>query len=368
MQNIDLSRGDASDVVLHTINTLKRLGLLASSPTVFDEAVESSVKAFQQERGLIVTGTINSSTFQALEEARWKLGDRVLSFNPQNLLRGDDVAALQSRLVEMGFNCGRVDGIFGPRTEMAVKEFQKSVGGKADGSCGPATVMALIRLMQIVSGGTPAALREKADRAVRGPALANKIVVLDPSSDPSDEKIAFDIAQRLEGRLIALGVSVFLTRSAQNHPNDQERIELANKANADLLISIHTDSYKNEAAHGVTTYYYGSEAHGVHSVVGERFAALVQREITARTDLLNCRTHAKTWDILRLTKAPAVRLDLGYLSNPGDLARLTDLAFIETIVESIMVAIQRLYLATENDAKTGTLRLSDLRRAGIRKD
>jgi N-acetylmuramoyl-L-alanine amidase len=368
MQNIDLARGDASDVVLHVINTLNRLGLLTTTPVVFDIAVEGAVKAFQQERGLIVTGTINSSTLQALDEARWKLGDRVLSFNPQNLLRGDDVAALQSRLVEMGFNCGRVDGIFGARTELAVKEFQKSVGGKADGSCGPATVMSLIRLMQIVSGGTPAALREKADRAIRGPALANKVIILDPSSGAKDSKIAFDLAQRLEGRLIALGVSVFLTRSAQNHPSDQERIDLANKSNADLLISIHTDSYKNELARGVATYYYGSEAHGVHSVVGERFAALVQREITARTDLLNCRTHAKTWDILRLTKAPAVRMDLGYLSNPGDLARLNDPTFIETIVESVMIAIQRLYLATENDAKTGTLRLSDLRRAGIRKD
>ncbi len=32
-----------------------------------------------------------------------------------------------------------------------------------------------------------------------------------------------------------------------------------------------------------------------------------------------------------------------------------------------MIAIQRLYLAAENDAKTGTLKISDLRRAGIRK-
>jgi N-acetylmuramoyl-L-alanine amidase len=341
---------------------------LATTPTVFDAAVEGAVKAFQQERGLIVTGTINFSTLQALDEARWKLGDRVLALNPQNLLRGDDVAALQSRLVEMGFNCGRVDGIFGPRTELAVKDFQKSVGGKVDGSCGPATVMALIRLMQIVSGGAPAALRERADRAIRGPALANKIIVLDPSSDPVDQKIAFDVAQRLEGRLIALGVAVFLTRSARTNPSDVERVELVNNSGADLLISIHTDSYKNSMAHGVATYYYGSEAHGVHSVMGERFAALVQREITARTDLLNCRTHAKTWDILRLTKAPAVRLDLGYSSNPGDLARLGDPVFVETVVESIMVAIQRLYLSAESDAKTGTLRLSDLRRAGIRKE
>ena len=79
MQNINLSLGDASDVVLHAINTLNRIGLLATTPAVFDEAVEGAVKAFQQERGLIVTGTINSSTFQALDEARWKLGDRVLS-------------------------------------------------------------------------------------------------------------------------------------------------------------------------------------------------------------------------------------------------------------------------------------------------
>jgi N-acetylmuramoyl-L-alanine amidase len=103
-------------------------------------------------------------------------------------------------------------------------------------------------------------------------------------------------------------------------------------------------------------------------VVGERFAALVQREITARTDLLNCRTHAKSWDLLRLTKAPAVRIDLGYLSNAGDVKRLADLAFRETVVESIMVAIQRLYLSAENDAKTGTLKISDLRKAGLRTD
>jgi N-acetylmuramoyl-L-alanine amidase len=59
---------------------------------------------------------------------------------------------------------------------------------------------------------------------------------------------------------------------------------------------------------------------------------------------------------------------LGYLSNAGDVKRLADLAFRETVVESIMVAIQRLYLSAENDAKTGTLKISDLRKAGIRKD
>ena len=360
--------GEETNVISLVTNTLSRLGFLKAASTNFGAVEADGLRAFQQERGLIVSGTIDEPTLRTIDEARWKLGDRTLSFVPGKALRGDDVAALQSRLVEMGFDCGRVDAVFGVRTDSAVKEFQKSVGVKVDGVCGPATIMSLMRLLKTVSGGAPAQLRDNAIRAVRGPALANKIIVLDPSSLPEDSEIAFDIAQRLEGRLIALGVTVFISRSSVKDPSESDRIKFANESGADLVISFHTDNYKNDLAHGLTTYYYGNDLHGIHSVVGERFAALVQREITARTDLLNCRTHAKSWDLLRLTKAPAVRIDLGYLSNPGDVKRLSDVTFRETVVESIMVAIQRLYLSAENDAKTGTLKISDLRKAGIRKD
>jgi N-acetylmuramoyl-L-alanine amidase len=360
--------GEETNVISLVTNTLTRLGFLKTASNILGAVEIDALRAFQQERGLIVSGEIDSQTLRAIDEARWKLGDRILSFAPGNPLRGDDVATLQSRLVDMGFDCGRVDAIFGTRTNGAVKEFQKSVGVKVDGVCGPATIMSLMRLVKTVSGGAPIQLRDNAKRAVRGPALANKIIVLDPSSLPEDREIAFDIAQRLEGRLIALGVTVFLSRSSAKDPSEIDRINFANESGADLVISFHTDTYKNELAHGLTTYYYGNDLHGVHSVVGERFAALVQREITARTDLLNCRTHAKSWDLLRLTKAPTVRIDLGYLSNPGDVKRLGDVTFRETVIESIIVAIQRLYLSAENDAKTGTLKISDLRTAGIRKD
>jgi len=367
MSGVCLHLGDQGDAVSFLSNTLQRLGLLHSSTSIFTEEVESAVKAFQQNRGLTVTGVVDELTSAVLEEARWKLGDRTLSLTLPKMTRGDDVAQLQSRLSELGFNCGRVDGIFGPLTEKAVQDFQKSAGITVDGRCGASTVMSMMRLMKVVSGGAPAQLREQIAREGRGPALAGKVIVLDPGSQCADPAITFDIAQRLEGRLIALGVTVFLTRSATSNPLDQERIERANNSGADLVISFEIDSYKNESAHGVATYYYGADAHGVHSVVGERFATLVQREITARTDLLNCRTHAKTWDLLRRTKAPTVQVGLGYASNPGDMSRLGDADFRETIVESLMIAIQRLYLSAQDDAKTGTLKISDLRRAGIRK-
>jgi N-acetylmuramoyl-L-alanine amidase len=331
------------------------------------EMSPDEIRSFQQERGLHVTGELNDQTQRALEEARWKLGDRSLYLQQSPYMRGDDVAALQARLTEMGFHCGRVDGIFGAMTEAAVKEFQKSVGVVVDGKCGPATIIGLLRLTKIVSGGAPAALRESALQKNRGPALANKVIVIDPGSAEYEKEIVYDIAQRLEGRLLALGASVFLTRGTQNNPTEAERIAFTNKNGADLLISLHIDSHTNPEAHGVATFFYGNDQHGVHSIVGERFASLVQRELCARTDFLNCRAHAKTWDSLRLTSAPAVRVDLGYITNEGDAARLARAEFRDTVAESFIIAIQRLYLSVEDDAKTGTLRISDLRGAGIRR-
>lgn len=368
--------GDRSTAIELISNTLLRLGFLTTPSDIFDEKLTQGIKAFQQERGLTATGVINEITARSLEEARFKLGDRVLSFNSSSLMRGDDVSNLQDRLIQMGFNCGKVDGIYGANTERAVKEFQKSVGIAADGKCGPATLISLMRLVKTVSGGAPNQLRETVKHSVRSPALANKVIVIDPSwggeftgesaNGVVESEIVFDLAQRLEGRLIALGVNVVLTRSANNSPLEVDRIKVANSVNADLVIALKVDSYKNEKANGVATYFYGRDDKGVRSVVGERFANLIQREICARTDLLNCHTHAKSWDLLRLTIAPTVRIDLGYLSNPKDAKRLAAAAFRDQLAEAMIVAIQRLYLSAEDDAKTGTLKISDLRRAGLR--
>jgi len=123
-----LNPGDRSDAIALIANTLTRLGFLTTPSDLYDENLTQGIKAFQQERGLTSTGIINEITKRSLEEARFKLGDRVLSFNPGELIRGDDVSNLQQRLIQLGFNCGKIDGVFGSKTEVAVKEFQKSVG------------------------------------------------------------------------------------------------------------------------------------------------------------------------------------------------------------------------------------------------
>jgi len=77
----------------------------------------------------------------------------------------------------------------------------------------------------------------------------------------------------------------------------------------------------------------------------------------------NCQTHPKSWELLRLTRMPAVRVDVGYLTSPVDRARLVDPHFRDRMVEAIMAAVQRMYYPVEVDVPTGSIDVSTLRAA-----
>src|SRR5690606_7905748 len=119
------------------------------------------------------------------------------------------------------------------------------------------------------------------------------------------------------------------------------------------FISLHIDGHRSPVAEGVAAYHYGVPG-GVSSTIGERLAGLVQREIVARTGMCDCRTHPKTWDLLRLTRMPAVRVDIGYLTSPVDRARLTSPRFRDTVVDAILAGVQRMYYPIEADVPTGS--------------
>ncbi len=363
-------RGDSGPAVAEVQAALTTLGLLRRTPEepVFDQPTEWAVREFQQNRGLVSDGIVGPETYAALHAARLSLGDRLLSFST-SMLVGDDVAALQERLLELGFDIGRVDGVFGERTEEALKGFQREYGLASDGVCGPATLRALKQLGRLVVGGRPHEMREREAVHRSGAALAGKVIVLDPGHGGDDRgavgygleeaALAEDLVARLEGRLTAVGVRTFLTRGPEGNPTDGERAALANAVHADLVLSLHVDRSDSPSCHGVASYHFGTGS-GATSTVGEHLASLVQREVVARTGFLDCRYHRKTWNLLRLTQMPAVRIELGHLSHPGDAALLADATVRDHATEGILVAVQRLFLPPDLDPPTGLLRLPDL--------
>ncbi|GAA2543079.1 N-acetylmuramoyl-L-alanine amidase [Pseudonocardia hydrocarbonoxydans] len=354
--------------------TLRQFGMLPGPrpglpDDLFDVHVEQAVRAFQQRRGLITDGIVGPATYRALREAGWSLGDRMLALMISAPMSGDDVTALQERLLELGFDPGRPGGMFDERTEKALRAFQREYGLVPDGVCGPATLRSLKQLGRKVTGGRPHLLREQELLREAGPRMRGKRIVVDPGhggldhgvsvSGATEAGLMWDLGRRLVGRMTATGMEAMLSRREDTCPSDWERAEFANNAGADLVLSLHTDGNRSMHANGLATFHFGNGS-GSTSTVGEALAGLIQRELLTRTAMTDCGTQGRTWELLRLTRMPTVRIEIGYLTHLGDRRNLLDPGFRDVVAEGILVGVKRLYLLGQNDQPTGTFTFSDV--------
>ena len=118
---LPLSLGDegaAVSDVQRRLTAILSSGAPIDADGVFGDGTRAAVEAFQHLRGLRVDGVCGPQTWNTLVEASFRIGDRFL-YRRTPMLRGDDVADLQQRLSTLGFDTGRVDGIFGDRTSRA---------------------------------------------------------------------------------------------------------------------------------------------------------------------------------------------------------------------------------------------------------
>ena len=281
---------------------------------------------------------MGTQTFRRLEEARWRLGDRVLSFLPGHLMVGDDVLALQERLTGLGFSPGRPDGIFGRLTDHAVREFQLNTGLPTDGTAGPDTFRALGRLTRTVSGGASTILREQQAFDVLRTGVTHKVVLIDagpgpPAPRPHRQR-AVRAGHRRRHRLTGGGPA--------GRPGHDRARHRSGPGRAHLLRRVGTGGHRQRGRRRRRdlaalrrppeprwpTGWPRSTSAPVNgrtsSVAGQALAELLLEEIAVRSSASSCGAHPKTWELLRLTRMPAVHLDLGYLTNPEDGARLGD--------------------------------------------
>lgn len=376
--------GDRGAAVTGIRASLAALGLLENpdddlstgrhvAVDVFDGDLDLAVRAFQQHRGLLVDGVVGEATYRALKEASYRLGARTLYHQFGAPLYGDDVATLQARLQDLGFYTGLVDGHFGLQTHNALMSYQREYGLDADGICGPETLRSLYFLSSRVTGGSPHAIREEELVRRSGPKLSGKRIIIDPGRGGADHGLIshgpdgpiseadmlWDLANRLEGRMTAIGMETFLSRPTNGGPSDAERAATANDFGADLMISLRCEAQSSPSPNGVASFHFGN-SHGSVSTIGRNLADFIQREVVARTGLRDCRTHGRTWDLLRLTRMPTVQVDVGYITNPRDRAMLLSMQTRDAIAEGILAAVKRLYLLGKNDRPTGSFTFAEL--------
>lgn len=165
--------------------------------------------------------------------------------------------------------------------------------------------------------------------------VANPIVIIDPGHggrDPGkvgtagtlEKDINLKIALYLKNILESQDMEVILTRTADKDLSTsdsnfkssdmKERVALIQHNNADLVVSIHQNSYTDSGVYGAQCFYYSN------SPEGKRLATLLQKQIIVSTNQTKIREVKSNNDyyLLKHSTTPTVIVECGFLSNPEE--------------------------------------------------
>ncbi len=251
----------------------------------------SVIEAFQRSRGLPITGEVDTTTWSRLVEAGWHLGARLL-YAARPFLRGDDVAELQVRLARLGFNPGRIDGIFGAQTEIALIDFQQNRGLEPSGTLSRATLDELWRMT--ARADTSRLVTDARDEAGFDPVHSGPVVVA--GSGP----LARRVAARLRETMTV------------HHLSDAPIDDVAEFANQNAAAVVLSFALLEEVP-GVHLHYWAS--YRSHSRRGERLATELATELSRYCGLPRVEVTGMALPILRETKMTTIQLEYAEKSD-----------------------------------------------------
>jgi len=168
-----------------------------------------------------------------------------------------------------------------------------------------------------------------------------------------EKDINLQIAQKLKKYLEAEDVEVVLTRETEDglydaHASNKKvqdmkrRIEIIEKTDPVLTVSIHQNSYPEEYVKGAQVFYYGQ------SQEGKELAEVIQKSLVAELDKENHRTAKanESYYLLKKTKTPTVIVECGFLSNRQEADLLSDAEYQQKVAVAISKGIEN-YLNEE---------------------
>ena len=191
------------------------------------------------------------------------------------------------------------------------------------------------------SASSTAYLYDEAHR----PALENRLVVLDPGHGGSatgavyggvkESELNLAIARRTARLLEEAGITVLMTREADEDVSLYARTALANRAGADVLVSIHCNaSVTNPSAAGIYTACQGDSRESL------RLATVLRLEMMRSTAAGDMGTEARPeLAVLRTAAMPAALVECGFMSTPAELRLLQDEAYQEQLARGIVQGI-----------------------------
>ena len=185
------------------------------------------------------------------------------------------------------------------------------------------------------------------------------IVIIDPGhggTDPGtqhngliESELNLDIALALH-ELIDNDprMKVYSTRLTDIYPSLTERSQFANE-NGDLFISIHNNAaeyrqgYVNPHIHGTETFYYPHTNDDVSSITSLEFADIVHTRLINTLGTEDRKVRNNNYYVLTTTQIPAILVEIGFITNPGEAASLAKHEYRELAAYGIYLGLCDVY-------------------------
>ncbi len=153
-----------------------------------------------------------------------------------------------------------------------------------------------------------------------------------PGQRIAEKTMTLDVAQRLNGLLSAKGYRVVMTRDSDVFVPLPTRVAIANSYRDAIFVCIHFNSAKRVGADGIETYFYSHDSLPL--------ASAVHYFVAGGAPTPNRGVRRRGFYVLRKTKIPAVLVECGFLTNPGEGEYAQTASYRQKLAEEIAAGIR----------------------------
>lgn len=154
------------------------------------------------------------------------------------------------------------------------------------------------------------------------------------SGDIVEKDITLSVTKMMQEMLEEQGINVVMTREADEYVGLEERTEISNKEDTDLFVSIHCNSYDDDdSVYGLECYYQEEGA------PGQKYAEQIIEVLEEKGHVRSRGAKAEEYYVTGFTDAPAVLIEMGFLSNPTECANLNSSKYQKVLAEDMVEGI-----------------------------
>lgn len=156
-----------------------------------------------------------------------------------------------------------------------------------------------------------------------------------------EKDIALSVVKKVKDRLEQQGVDVILTRSGDTYPTLDERPALANSRGAAMFLSIHLNStvMPVTAAQGIEIYYSDSNNGKEYGISSKEMASIILKKAVKSANTQSRGVKARNLLVTRKSYMPSNLIELGFMNNPDELAKLITDEYQNEIADGIAEGI-----------------------------